>query len=221
MSLRFYECARDCQVFWSDGIIQRRRRACQRSNRRCGRSKRKPHARQWTMAAGVLYFGPTEECPSMRAKQMRLRRAAGFTFGILLTGPTRLAAQDPCQPTYDAMSKVMSTPTHIYTTMTGVRNNAGKHTVEIIYVGGATYVNVGGKWSRSPMPPQHVTQKEEENRKGRWTTCDGCSGLAVLRARDGDSFQRRVLRRDHARILRAPQDDSQPSTSLDHVRPHT
>ncbi len=107
----------------------------------------------------------------MRAKQMRLLSAAGFTFGILLTGPTRLAAQDPCQPTYDAMSKVMSTPTHIYTTMTGVRNNAGKHTVEIIYVGGATYVNVGGKWSRSPMTPQQVTQKEEENHKASKTTC--------------------------------------------------
>jgi hypothetical protein len=44
----------------------------------------------------------------------------GFTFGLSLIGVPRLAAQDNCQPTYDAMSKVMTTPTHIYVTMTAV-----------------------------------------------------------------------------------------------------
>jgi hypothetical protein len=102
---------------------------------------------------------------------MRLLSAAGFTFGLLLTGPARLAAQDPCQPTYDAMSKAMSTPTHIYMTMTGVPNSADKHTTEVIYIGGATYVNVGGKWSRSPMTSQQVIEKEEENRKASKMTC--------------------------------------------------
>jgi hypothetical protein len=102
---------------------------------------------------------------------MRLLRAAGFTFGLLLTGPTRVAAQDPCQPSYDAMSKVMSTPAHIYSTMTGVPNSADKHTTEIIYIGGATYVKLGSKWSRSPMTTQQVMQKEEENRKASKTTC--------------------------------------------------
>ena len=107
----------------------------------------------------------------MRAKRVRLLSAAGFTVGLLLTGATRLAAQDSCQPTYDAMAKVMSTPTHLYTTMTGVPNNADKHTTEVIYLAGATYVKVIGKWSRSPMTTQQVMQKEEENRKASKTTC--------------------------------------------------
>jgi hypothetical protein len=107
----------------------------------------------------------------MQAKRMRLLSAAGFTFGLLLTGSTRLAAQDPCQPTYDAMSKVMSTPTHIYMTMTGVPNSADKHTTEVIYIGGASYVKLGVKWTRSPMTTRQVMQKEEENRKASKTTC--------------------------------------------------
>ena len=49
-----------------------------------------------------------------------------FTFGILLIGATRLAAKDNCQPTYDALNKVMTTPTHIYGTMTAVPNNGDK-----------------------------------------------------------------------------------------------
>ena len=108
----------------------------------------------------------------MRAKQIRLLRAAiGFTFGLLLTGATRLAAQDSCQPTYDAMSNVMSTPTHLYSTMTGVPNSADKHTTEVIYIGGASYVKLGVKWTRSPMTTRQVMQKEEENRKASKTTC--------------------------------------------------
>jgi hypothetical protein len=110
----------------------------------------------------------------MRAKRMRLLSAAGFTFGLLLTGPARLAAQDPCQPTYDAMSKVMSTPTHLYSTyssMPSVPNSADRHTTEMIYIGGASYVKLGGKWVRSPLTTQQVMQKEEENRKASKTTC--------------------------------------------------
>ena len=110
----------------------------------------------------------------MLAKRMRLLSAAGFTFGLLLTGPARLAAQDPCQPTYDAMSKVMSTPTHLYSTyssMPSVPNSADRHTTEMIYIGGASYVKLGVKWTRSPMTTQQVMQKEEENRKASKTTC--------------------------------------------------
>jgi len=95
-----------------------------------------------------------------------------FTFGILLIGATRLAAQDNCQPTYDAMNKVMTTPTHIYGTMTAVPNNGDKPiTTETIYTGGSAYVKVGGKWTRSSMTPQQVMKREEENRKNSKTTC--------------------------------------------------
>ena len=115
----------------------------------------------------------------MRAKRMNLLSAAGFTFGLLLTGPTRLAAQDPCQLTYDAMSKVMSAATHIYTTMTGAPNSADKHTTETIYTGGTIYVKLGSKWTRSPMTPQQMMQKEEENRKASKSSCQYLRDEAV------------------------------------------
>lgn len=107
----------------------------------------------------------------MRAKRMTLLIAAGFTFGLLLTGPARLAAQDSCQPAFDAMAKAMTIPTHLYSTMTGVPNSADKHTTEVIYIGGANYVKLAGKWERSQMTTQQVMQQEEENRKASKSTC--------------------------------------------------
>jgi hypothetical protein len=96
----------------------------------------------------------------------------GFTFGLSLIGVPRLAAQDNCQPTYDAMSKVITTPTHIYVTMTAVPNNGDKPiTAETIYAAGSAYVKVSGKWTRGQMTPQEVMKKEEENRRNSKTTC--------------------------------------------------
>jgi hypothetical protein len=96
----------------------------------------------------------------------------GVTFGLSLIGAPRLAAEDNCQPTYDAMSKVMTTPTHIYVTMTAVPNNGDKPiTAETIYAAGSAYVKVNGKWTRGGMTLQEVMKKEEENRKNSKTTC--------------------------------------------------
>ena len=96
----------------------------------------------------------------------------GVTFGLSLIGAPRLAAEDNCQPTYDAMSKVMTTPTHIYVTMTAVPNNGDKPiTAETIYAAGSAYVKVNGKWTRGRMTLQEVMKKEEENRKNSKTTC--------------------------------------------------
>jgi hypothetical protein len=96
----------------------------------------------------------------------------GVTFGLPLIGAPRLAAQDNCQPTYDAMSKVMTTPTHIYVTMTAVPNKGDKPIIaETIYAAGSSYVKVSGKWTRSSMTPQQALKREEENRKNSKTTC--------------------------------------------------
>jgi hypothetical protein len=170
MRLRFYEFARDCQGFGATGLY---RGEGEHASALTGAAADPTGKRGSTNddRACILYFRPTEEVLVMQAKRMRLLSATGFTFVLLLIGPARLAAQDSCQPTYDAMSKVMSTPAHLYSTMTGGQNSADKHTTEVIYIGGATYVKVSGKWSRSPMTTQQVMQQEEENRKASKTAC--------------------------------------------------
>jgi hypothetical protein len=118
-------------------------------------------------------FSEKEDPGPLEAKRMRLLWAmVGLTFGLSPIGATLLAAQDNCQPTYDAMSKVMTTATHVYATMTAVPNNGDKPiTTEIIYTDGSAYVKVSGKWIRGGMTPQQVMKKEEENRKNSKTTC--------------------------------------------------
>ena len=108
----------------------------------------------------------------MGVKRMRLLIIIlGFTVGLLRTGTTRLAAQDNCQPLYDAMSKVMTTPTHIFTTSNTAPNSGGKpRTIETICVAGSTYVNFNGKWTRGPTP-QQVVKQEEENRRNSKASC--------------------------------------------------
>jgi len=94
------------------------------------------------------------------------------TFQVLLIGTTALAAQDTCQPLYDAMLKVIDTPTHIYTTMGTAPNSGGKpHTIEVIYAAGTVYTTVGGKWIRNKMTPQQVVKMERENRRNSKMSC--------------------------------------------------
>jgi hypothetical protein len=105
----------------------------------------------------------------MKAKRTSLLSSIiGFTFALLLNGSTPLAAQDSCQPTYDAMAKSITVPTHIYTSMTDVPNNGDKPVAsETIYFEGSSY----GKWTRSPMTSEQVMKKVEEDRKNSKTTC--------------------------------------------------
>jgi hypothetical protein len=108
----------------------------------------------------------------MRAKQMSLlRAAAGLMFVLLTLGGTRVAAQDSCKAINDAQDKVITTPTHIYNTMTAVPNSADKHTTETIYLSGATYVKVSGKWTRNTITAQQAIKREEENRKASKVSC--------------------------------------------------
>jgi hypothetical protein len=87
-----------------------------------------------------------------------------LTFGMALIGSTPLAAEG-CQPVIDAMSKIYTTPTHLYTTM------QGGHTNEVIYASGVAYDNVRGKWARSPVTLRQVMKMGEENRQNSKYTC--------------------------------------------------
>jgi hypothetical protein len=92
----------------------------------------------------------------------------GFTFGQLLIGATPVAAQGNCKLVLDAASKVLDTPSHLYSTM----NMGGTtQTSEQIYLAGAIYVKFGGKWDPSPISMQEMKELDQKRRQVDKTTC--------------------------------------------------
>jgi hypothetical protein len=93
---------------------------------------------------------------------------AGFSLGQFLIGATPVKAQVDCQLVLDAASKVFSIPTHLYlTSTTGGKTNL----MEEIYAAGAIYVNIGGKWSASPITMQEMKEMNQKNIHDNKTTC--------------------------------------------------
>lgn len=92
-----------------------------------------------------------------------MKMTKGFTvlfLGFCVATPARAAVVD-C-PALDAMEKLLGTTAHVYSQQTGagrVKNS------ETIYSGGAVYVLVDGKWTRSPMTAKDMENLEKENRR--------------------------------------------------------
>lgn len=79
-------------------------------------------------------------------------------------------AVDSCQPVFDALTKLITTPSHSYTTSTPV--NGGKaHTAETILTQGKKYIRVNGKWMGTPVTTAEVLEQERENEKNGKATC--------------------------------------------------
>ena len=57
-------------------------------------------------------------------------------------------AADSCQPVFDALTMVVITPSHSYTTHTAAAAHGG---TEKIYVDGKIYIRASGKWMQSPV----------------------------------------------------------------------
>ncbi len=91
---------------------------------------------------------------------------------VSFTSTTAQAVDGTCQQVFDAMSKMVTTPTHVYTTEASAFRAGGKPTTnETIYADGAIYTNVNGQWIRSTITPQEMFQQEQENRKQNKATC--------------------------------------------------
>ncbi len=74
-------------------------------------------------------------------------------------------AADSCQPVFDAMTKIVTTSSHSYSTRTAGSANSGQPAQsETIYVDGKTYMRVRGKWMLGPVTPQEVLDQLKENR---------------------------------------------------------
>ncbi len=79
-------------------------------------------------------------------------------------------AADSCQPVFDALMKVATTPSHSYTTSTGV--NGGTPTeAETIFANGQKYIRARGKWMRIPVTSQDVLEQEKEKEEKGKSTC--------------------------------------------------
>ncbi|HTQ96150.1 MAG TPA: hypothetical protein VMH89_05055 [Candidatus Acidoferrum sp.] len=87
-------------------------------------------------------------------------------------------AADSCQPVFDALIKVATTPNHSYTTSTGV--NSGKSMeAETIFANGQKYIRVHGKWMHLPVTSQDVAEQEKEKEQRGKSTCQFVRNEAV------------------------------------------
>ncbi len=112
-----------------------------------------------------------------------------LTIGLLLITVTQLAAQDDCERVITALTKVITTQSHIYsTTTTAPMGGAPKdppRMTETIYAAGAAYSrNAGGKWTRSRATLQQVLKLEEANQRNSQQQCrylrdEGVNGEAA------------------------------------------
>jgi len=80
-------------------------------------------------------------------------------------------AADPCQPVFDALTKVVTTPNHGYSTQTGAFVRGKPRSGETIYVQGARYVRVDGTWTKSRLQNEDILQQEKENRANGKASC--------------------------------------------------
>jgi hypothetical protein len=99
---------------------------------------------------------------------MMFRNAISSLLVILATlaAPYVMAA-DACQPVYNALTKIMTTPSHSYSTQTAPLVNGHQRNVETIYVQGKTYMFAKGKWMVSPATPTDVLKQELEKYRGK------------------------------------------------------
>lgn len=93
-------------------------------------------------------------------------------LSLLVIGQTLTArAADTCQPVYNALTKLVTTPSHSYSTQTAPLVNGQQRKVETIYVQGKTYMLANGRWMLSPVTPADVLKQELENEKEGESTC--------------------------------------------------
>ena len=101
-------------------------------------------------------------------------------IAIAVTGldlPSAHAA-DSCQPVFEALTKIVTTPSHSYTTSTAA--SGGKtRTAETIMTQGKKYVRGSGKWMDTSVTTAKVLEQEKENEKNGKVTCQLLRSEAV------------------------------------------
>ena len=99
-----------------------------------------------------------------------------YVFGLsvlslLVMGEAvRARAADSCQPVFDALIKIATTPSHTYTTSAGVKG-AKPTEAETIFANGQKYIRARGKWMRIPVTSQDVVEQEKEKQQHGTSAC--------------------------------------------------
>jgi len=96
---------------------------------------------------------------------------ATLLMAVSFLSPPAQAADGACQVVSDIGRKVLTTPTHIYTTRTAAFSGGKPTTSESIYAGGAIYVKVNDRWTRSKITPQDILQQKKETDNNTKMTC--------------------------------------------------
>lgn len=101
-------------------------------------------------------------------------RNYAFTLSVLpllVIGQAVTAhAADSCQPVFDALQKLVTTPNHSYTTSTAAKGGTPR-TAETIMVQGKKYIRANGKWMDAHVTTQEVLEQEKENEKNGKASC--------------------------------------------------
>ena len=92
-------------------------------------------------------------------------------LSLLVIGQAVTArAADSCQPVFDALQKLVTIPSHSYTTSTAAKGGTPR-TAETIMVQGKKYIRANGKWMDARVTPQEVLEQEKENEKNGKSSC--------------------------------------------------
>jgi hypothetical protein len=87
------------------------------------------------------------------------------------------AGDTACQPGLDAAIKLLTVPVHVHTIET--LHGGKSKTSEGIYMNGAIYINVNGKWIHSKMTTADMLKQEQENIQNSKMTCHYVQDEAV------------------------------------------
>jgi hypothetical protein len=140
---------------------------------------------------------------------------ASLTIGALLSPAY---AEDSCQPVFDALTKVVSTPSHGYHTSTAAYQDHGQpRESEIIYLDEKIFMRVKGQWTLSKATPAEILEQEKENRQNAKMNCqavrsDSVNGEAVTvysihtETEDAKEAGQLWISKSTGRLLREEQD---------------
>jgi hypothetical protein len=107
-------------------------------------------------------------------------------------------AASPCQPVFDALTKVVTTPSHSFTTSASPAVNGGRATDgETIFANGQKYSRARGKWTLTPATSQDVVEQEKEKEEHGKSTCQFLRGESV----NGEAAMLYLLHREYDQVL--------------------
>ncbi len=95
-------------------------------------------------------------------------KLALIPIAALFIAALPLTAATGCEAPIAAALKVFQVPAHLYMTETAAFNGGKARNAETIYLNGATFIMVSGRWRKSAVPPENLmaSKKESEAKAG-------------------------------------------------------